>query len=216
MSLLYDIFVYINNVYRLLAFFVIMSIKIWVQKVAILNWISGPALRHVSHFFFFLIPLFIAPRQPSFANRSLSFIFSFSSSLIYCYSYSSYSLPFWLFFSPHIFFCLILPLLFLQHFPSLFGSPSPHYSTSYHCNSYNPTSPFFTFLLSIFFSINLVLLLLHLLPSSLYFAYKLIWLLFFLLLMDFFSCNFALGLSFWVFNSSTLGWYILVFWCCIS
>ena len=47
MSLLFDNFVYINNVYCLLAFLCIMSIKVWVQKVSILDWIPdfAPAIK---------------------------------------------------------------------------------------------------------------------------------------------------------------------------
>ena len=41
MSLLFDICVYINNIYRLLAFVCIISIKIWVQKMPTLYWIPG-------------------------------------------------------------------------------------------------------------------------------------------------------------------------------
>jgi hypothetical protein len=53
-----------------------------------------------------------------------------------------------------LFFFLILSLLFFQPFPSLFGSSSPHYSTSYHYNSLNFSSPFLTLHLPIFFSIS--------------------------------------------------------------
>ena len=40
MSLLFDIFVYINNVYWLFFFL----IKVWVQKVPTLDWIPGSAI----------------------------------------------------------------------------------------------------------------------------------------------------------------------------
>jgi hypothetical protein len=53
-----------------------------------------------------------------------------------------------------LFFFLILSLLFFQPFPSLFGSSSPHYSTSYRYNSLNSSSPFLTLHLPIFFSIS--------------------------------------------------------------
>ena len=62
------------------------------------------------------------------------------------------SLPSFVFFL--LFFFLILSLLFFQLFPSLFGSSSPYYSTSYRYNSLNSSSPFLTLHLPIFFCIS--------------------------------------------------------------
>jgi hypothetical protein len=78
---------------------------------------------------FIPIPPLIAPCQSSFSNLSPHLFF-------------------WLF------FFLILSLLFFQPFPSFFSSSSPHYSTSYHYNSSNSSSPFLTLHLPIFFSIS--------------------------------------------------------------
>ena len=45
--------------------------------------------------------------------------------------------------------------LFFPSFPSIFGSSYPHYSTSYHYNFSDSSSPFLSLHLSIFFSISL-------------------------------------------------------------
>jgi hypothetical protein len=56
-----------------------------------------------------------------------------------------------------VFLALLLshPIItLLPTIPFLFGSSSPHYSTSYHYNSSNSSSPFLTLHLPIFFSIS--------------------------------------------------------------
>ena len=83
------------------------------------------------------------------------FFYSFFSCYSASYRYNPY-LPFFIFFSPHLFFYLTLPLFFFQPFPFHFYSTFPiipHLTVTI----LKPSSLFLTLLLPIFLSINFLL-----------------------------------------------------------